>query len=139
MTNPSSALVDRLAAFDRVVEVGMGRRPDVVRRLAQRDVTVVVTDIVDREVPAGVQFVVDDITAPDPSVYDGADAIYALNCPPELHRPLRSVAREHDAVCYFTTLGGDQPAVPVEREQLPGGETLYRVRDEPPGDDPKAN
>ena len=139
MDNPRTALVDRLAVFDRVVEVGVGRRPDVARRLAQRGVTVVATDITEREVPAGVQFVVDNITAPDPGVYDDADAVYALNCPPELHRPLRTVAGDAGAICYFTTLGGDQPTVPVEREQLPSGETLYRVRENPPGDDPKAN
>lgn len=91
-----------------------------------------VTDVVRRDVPRALAFVLDDVTDPDPSVYADAEAVYALNCPPELHRPLRALAREHGAVCYFTTLGGDQPAVAVDREQLPGGETLYRVRQDGP-------
>jgi uncharacterized UPF0146 family protein len=122
-----------LSRFDAVVEVGVGRRLDVAAALAERGVAVTATDVVEREVPSAVQFVVDDVTDPDAGVYADADAVYALNVPPELHRPLRAVARDHDAVCLFTTLGGDQPAVPVDREQLPGGETLYRVREDGPG------
>ncbi|ACV46443.1 MULTISPECIES: UPF0146 family protein [Halomicrobium] len=132
MNDPRSPLVDRLADFECVVEVGVGRRPDVARRLARRGVDVTVTDVVRRDVPRALAFVLDDVTDPDPSVYADAEAVYALNCPPELHRPLRALAREHGAVCYFTTLGGDQPAVAVDREQLPGGETLYRVRQDGP-------
>lgn len=136
MYDSRTALVDRLARYDTVVEVGVGRRPDVAAALAERGVDVTATDVVERAVPSPVRFVVDDVTGPDAAVYTGADAVYALNCPPELHRPLRAVAREHDAACLFTTLGGDQPAVPVDREQLPGGETLYRVHEDGP-DAPK--
>jgi uncharacterized UPF0146 family protein len=57
------------------------------------------------------------------TLYD-VDAVYALNLPPELHRPARDVAHAAGAECCFTTLGGDQPAVPVERVTLPR-ETLY--------------
>jgi len=131
--DPRRALADRLSAFDRVVEVGIGRRPGVAAGLAERGVDVTATDVVEREVPTGVDFVRDDVTAPAPAVYADAAAVYALNCPPELHRPLRVVAADAGAVCYFTTLGGDHPTVPVEREQLPGGETLYRVREDGPG------
>jgi len=38
------ALVDRLAGFERVVEVGVGHRPDVAAALADRGVSVTVTD-----------------------------------------------------------------------------------------------
>jgi len=122
------AIADRLAAYERMVEVGVGRRPDVAAALADRGTTVTATDVHERKVPPGVAFAVDDVTAPDLSLYADADAIYALNCPPELHRPLRDVARAVGADCLFTTLGGDQPSVPVTRESLPD-ETLYRVRD----------
>jgi uncharacterized UPF0146 family protein len=70
---------------------------------------------------------VDDVTDPDLAVYADADAVYALNCPPELHRPLVDVASAVDAACAFTTLGGDQPAVPVERRTVESS-TLYVVR-----------
>ncbi|ELY92595.1 hypothetical protein C483_07599 [Natrialba hulunbeirensis JCM 10989] len=113
-----------LAAYDRLVEVGIGRRTDVAAALAERGCTVTATDIYDRDVPEGVRFVHDDIVDPDPSIYADADAIYARNLPPELHRPARDVAREAGADLLFTTLGGDQPAIPVERRTIETG-TLY--------------
>ncbi|MFC7044474.1 UPF0146 family protein [Halobacteriaceae archaeon GCM10025711] len=120
----SAALVDALAGYDRLVEVGIGRRTDVAAGLVAAGATVTATDVVDRSVPDGVRFVRDDVTAPDPSVYVDADAVYALNLPPELHRPTWDVARESDAAFLFTTLGMDPPTVPVERRTLPV-ETLF--------------
>ena len=124
--NPD-AIIDYLATYERVVEIGIGRRPDLARALAERGATVTATDIYDRDVPAGVTFVRDDIVDPEPSVYADADAIYARNLPPELHRPALEVARTVDAAFVFTTLGGDQPAVPVERKTIDSG-TLYVAR-----------
>ncbi|WP_369335349.1 UPF0146 family protein [Halostella sp. PRR32] len=136
MSRPSTdALADRLARYERVVEVGIGRRTDVARTLADRGVTVTATDVRDRSVPDCVSFVVDDVTDPDPTVYADADAVYALNAPPELHRPLRDVADAADAALFFTTLGGDPPSVPVDRETVPG-DTLYRARGTGPGAPP---
>ncbi|MFB6172263.1 MAG: UPF0146 family protein [Haloarculaceae archaeon] len=125
MQETRDAIADRLAKHDRLVEVGVGNRPDVAAVLAARGARVTATDVGARTVPSGVRFVVDDVTDPDPSVYADADAVYALNCPPELHRPLWSIARRVDAACLFTTLGTDPPAVPVDSETVPG-ETLYR-------------
>jgi uncharacterized UPF0146 family protein len=122
-------LVERLASVDSVVEVGVGNHPDIAGRLASRGVDVTATDIVERTVPDGVAFVVDDILDPDHSVYAGYDIVFARNLPPELHRPTLAVADAVGAAFWFTTLGGDPPTVPVEREQLPGGETLYRAKD----------
>jgi hypothetical protein len=109
------------------VEVGVGQRPEVAAALADAGKRVTATDVHPREVPAAVDFERDDVVDPDPAVYRDADAVYALNLPPELHRPTLDVARRHDAAFLFTTLGGDQPAVPVERETLPG-ETLFVAR-----------
>ncbi|MCG1001964.1 MULTISPECIES: UPF0146 family protein [Halobacterium] len=122
------AVVDVLAAYDRLVEVGVGRRPDVAAELAARGRDVTSTDVHECEVPEGVAFVRDDVTDPEPSVYAGADAVYALNCPPELHRALVAAAAKAGAACLFTTLGGDQPAVPVERRTVASG-TLYVARE----------
>ncbi|UPM43051.1 UPF0146 family protein [Halocatena salina] len=122
------ALVDRLASYETVIEVGIGARTDVATALANRT-EVIAVDVQECSVPPGVTFVRDDITAPQSEVYTTGDAIYALNCPPELQRPLWSIARDVDADCLFTTLGND-PALPrVESETLPG-ETLFRVRTE---------
>ncbi|MFD1511793.1 UPF0146 family protein [Halomarina rubra] len=123
------ALVARLARYDRLVEVGVGNRPDVASALAERS-TVTATDVHDRPVPSGVRFVRDDVTSPDPSVYRDADAIYALNLPPELHRPVGELARRYGADFLFTTLGGDPASIPADAETLPG-ETLFRARDTP--------
>ncbi len=125
------ALVARLGGFDRVVEVGVGSRPDVAAGLAARGVSVTATDVRDRSVPAIVRFVRDDVTDPDRRVYARADAIYARNLPPELHRPVGELASDVDAAFLFTTLGADPPTVPVERETLPGT-TLFVAESQPP-------
>jgi len=127
LTETRAALVERLGSFDPLVEVGIGNRNDVAAALAEEGHTVTATDVHDRSVPDGVAFVRDDVTDPDESVYEDAETVYALNSPPELHRPLMELGRAVDAAVLFTTLGADQPTVPVERETLPG-ETLYRVR-----------
>jgi uncharacterized UPF0146 family protein len=121
-------VVDVLDDYAQLVEVGVGKRTDVATALADRGHSVTATDVHARDVPNGVKFVLDDVTDPDISIYDGADAIYALNCPPELHQPLLDVAKRVDAACLFTTLGGDQPAVPVERRTVENG-TLFVARE----------
>jgi hypothetical protein len=132
VSDAKTALADRLARHDRLVEVGVGRRPDVAAALAERGREVTATDVHERPVPDGVRFRRDDVVdasrRDDPGPTYHADALYALNCPPELQRPLVDVARAVDAVCYFTTLGGDPPVVPVARETLPD-DTLFVARE----------
>ncbi|MCL7417373.1 MAG: UPF0146 family protein [Halalkalicoccus sp.] len=118
------ALLAELAAYDVLIEIGVGRRTDVARALADAGRRVTATDVYPREIPPGVDFVLDDVTDPDLGNYADADAIYALNCPPELHRPIRDLARRVEAEFLFTTLGGDGPAIPVSRRTLPA-ETLF--------------
>jgi len=130
MTTAREALVDRLRDYDRLVEVGVGRRPDVAGALVERGCAVTATDVVERTVPDEVGFVLDDVTDPDRSVYADAGCVYGRTLPPELHRPAWAVARESGADFLFTTLGGDQPQIPMDRETLPEGETLFRARDD---------
>lgn len=127
---PTDALATYLARYDRLVEVGVGRRTDVASALVDRGADVTATDIYPRQVPDGVRFVRDDIVArsrEDPGPLYAVDAVYALNLPPELHRPARDVAHAAGADFCFTTLGGDPPTVPVERVTL-DGETLFVSR-----------
>jgi uncharacterized UPF0146 family protein len=128
--SPSATLTDalatRLARFASPVEVGIGAWTDVAARLAE-ETSVMATDIRFRTVPEGVTFIRDDITDPEMTIYAGADALYALNLPRELHRPTRAVARAVGATFCFTTLGGEFPAIPTEAETLPAGETLFRA------------
>lgn len=130
-TATTRALVDRLAGFDRVVEVGVGHRPGVAAGLATAGVAVTATDVRNRPVPEGVRFVRDDVTDPDPRIYSGADAVFARNLPPDLHRPARDVAHTVDAPLLFTTLGGDPTTVSVDRETLPRT-TLFVADSQPP-------
>ena len=126
-TEANVALVDRLARYDDLVEVGVGSRPGVAAALADRGRTVTATDVYERDVPADVLFVRDDVTDPDRAVYRGADAVYALNCPPELQRPLSAAARTVGADCLFTTLGTDPAVVDAVPETLPDA-TLFRTQ-----------
>ncbi|MDX1744584.1 MAG: UPF0146 family protein, partial [Halobacteriales archaeon] len=96
-SSANEALVDRFSAADTAVEVGVGHRPEVAGELAATGTRVVATDIEPRPVPAGVTFVIDDVTDPDLAVYQAASLVYALRAPPELHRAIRSVARSVDA------------------------------------------
>ncbi|ELZ94848.1 hypothetical protein C440_07227 [Haloferax mucosum ATCC BAA-1512] len=111
-----------------MVEVGIGRESAVAAELAERGVEVVAIDVHEFPVPDGVRFVRDDVFAREelsnPGPYEDADAIYALNIPVELHRPTAHVARRVGADFLFTTLGYDEPSIPVSREALPG-DTLY--------------
>jgi len=118
------ALVDRLSAYDAVVEIGIGNRSVVAGALADRGVDVTATDLRDCECPPEVRFVRDDITDPEKAIYEGAGAIYGLNLPPELHRPAAMLATGVDSDLLFTTLGTDPPTVPVVRETIPG-ETIF--------------
>ncbi len=123
---PERTILEHLGRYDQLVEIGIGRRTTVASGLAKRGNAVTATDIVDRraEVPPAVTFVVDDITTPNHTIYEDAEAVYALNMPPELHRPTLEVASRVNADFIFTTLGGDPPVVPVERHSIPL-DTLY--------------
>ncbi len=120
------AVVATLASATTVVEVAIGKRTDIAAALADRGVAVMATDVRDRTTPEGVRFVRDDLTDPDASLYRGAEILFAQNLPAELQRPTLELAETVGAKFVFTTLGGEQPAVPVVREAVPG-ETLYRA------------
>lgn len=106
--------------------------------LAAAGVDVRATDIVDVDPPAGVRFRREDVTTVDDlDEFHRVDAVYALNCPPELHRPIRDLAVGLGVPFLFTTLGHDRPIVPVERETLLDQEdrpvTLYVAATDGPG------
>lgn len=123
-TPARDALVDRLADRQRLLEIGIGRRTDVAAALAAAGHDVLAVDVDDREVPEGVAFRRADATAIDPASLGPRDAVYALNLPPELHRPVADLADGLDAPLVFTTLGFDEPEVPVARESV-AGDVLY--------------
>ena len=128
-------LLELLAAYDTLVEVGIGRRTDLAEALLDRGATVTATDIEQCPVPDGVDFVVDDVTDPDRSIYTAAEAIYARRLPPELQRPTWELARNVGAACFFTTLGGDPALVPAETRTTAAGTVHVSLRGDP-GENP---
>jgi uncharacterized UPF0146 family protein len=162
VSQPRRALVEELAGFGRLLEVGVGDRPGVARALAERGSDVVAVDVAlgerapaaaegtataavdgslraveadvlalaaaaDAEGTAGVEAAVGPVG-------DGVDAVYACNLPAELQRPTVALADRLDAACLFTTLGFEEPTVPVRRRSLPGA-TVYVARGGPSGPD----
>ena len=126
--SPSDEILELLVDYDRVVEVGIGRDTALAAALVERGVSVTATDLYERTVPAGVTFVVDDVTDPDYEIYADADAIVARRLPPELQRPAADVAREVDADLYFTTLGADPAIVPAAVQQTTHGPVFVVTR-----------
>lgn len=132
-----------LDRFDRLLEVGSGDRLGVAEALADRGRDVIAIDVaVDDGDDGGTggsagslrvrrNDVISLADAHDPSDAIGADggidAVYARRLPAELQRPTVELARRLDADCLFTTLGFEEPIVPVERRSLPGS-TLYVAR-----------
>ncbi|WP_119817418.1 UPF0146 family protein [Halalkaliarchaeum desulfuricum] len=135
---PDGELADRLAGYDSLLEVGVGRRPGVAAALADAGCRVVAIDVdpdivavARAETPAGVTVIQADVVSladrkQFPSEYD-VDAVYARNLPAELQRPSLELARRVGADLLFTTLGFEAPVIPVERDHLDGG-VLYVVR-----------
>lgn len=124
MSRPTDPLiVRRLRDADRLLEVGIGDRGGVAAGLVAAGADVHATDVYPVSVPDGVRFRVEDVAAVEsPDSFHRVDVIYALNCPPELHRPIRKLAETVGAEFRFTTLGFDEPSIPVRRETLTEGD-----------------
>jgi len=143
------ALSAELAGHARLVEIGVGRRPGVARALARQgcDVAAVDVDIATSvrdaaahdSAPGTVRPIAADVTELAAAAADGAvpdalradgdarewDAVYARNLPAEIQRPTVELADRLDAACRFTTLGFEEPIVPVRRLSTAEGVTVY--------------
>ncbi|HMK68963.1 MAG TPA: UPF0146 family protein, partial [Stellaceae bacterium] len=83
-------ILSRYPAGARLVEVGVGRCPDVALLLKDK-FDLVCTDVTDPGI-TGLRFVRDDIFRPDASLYRGAALVYAIRPPPDMQVPLATVA-----------------------------------------------
>jgi len=147
------ALVDALDRYERLVEVGVGRRPGVALALADRGREAVAVDVevsdAARDAASETRgagdgslcVVAADVTAlataDGDSVRDalgfgssgaGFDAVYARNLPAELQSPTVALAERLDADCLFTTLGFEEPVVEVRRRSTESGSVVYVSR-----------
>jgi len=103
-------IVENYPSATKIVEVGVGKVPDVATELQRLlpACEVVVTDVAEPPKLSGqVKFVRDDITEPNLSVYEGATLIYAVRPPPELQPHLLEVARDVGADLLIKPLAGE--------------------------------
>ena len=145
------ALVDALGPYERLIEIGVGRRPEVARALADRGRAVVAVDVdvseaaraaAQTRTPDGgsLRVAAADVTAlaagdDDPRDVFGldaregeVDAVYARNLPAELQRSTVALAERLDAACLFTTLGFEEPVVDVHGRSTESGTVVYVAR-----------
>lgn len=95
----------------KIVEVGVGENPTVAQELRNRGFTVVVTDIEERSHDG---FILDDVTDPDPSIYNDASLVYSIRPPPELHKPLKDVAARAGADLLIAPFGNEESPLNYE-------------------------
>ncbi|HNS24618.1 MAG TPA: UPF0146 family protein [Methanobacteriaceae archaeon] len=85
----SEYIIQHYSHAHRIVEVGVGRFYPVALDLQRRlKVNIIRTDIK----PCHQDVVQDDITHPDLKIYKGAELIYSIRPPEELHPYLQKVA-----------------------------------------------
>ncbi len=97
-------ILEFFPGLKRAVEVGVGRRREVLEELRSRGVQVLGTDIVPLPGVA-----VDDAAEPDLSLYRDAELIYSLRPPPELYPHLLRLARRTGAHLLIVPMSTDPP------------------------------
>jgi len=94
-------IVENYPHARKVVEVGVGKRREVLEELKERlEGEVVGVDIRGGEVR-------DDLFSPSLEIYRGAGLIYSLRPEPELYSPLKSLARRVGAELLIVPFSGD--------------------------------
>jgi uncharacterized UPF0146 family protein len=90
-------LADFIAGrYNNTAEIGIGHFPDVAFALLNRGISVFATDIRTFQYH-GLHTVVDDITLPDLSLYDGIDLLYSMRPPPEIVTYMERLANKISA------------------------------------------
>lgn len=109
-------VVEEYPAGASIVEVGVGRRDEAARRLVEEGYDLTATDLRDvrDEVADAVGFVRDDVRQPEASVYEGAELVYALRPPYEIHGAVADVARSVGADLLLAPLPDEGVAVEAE-------------------------
>ncbi len=90
-------IFENYSSAEKIVEVGIGRTTTIIEKLRQKlpESELIATDVRKVPVPENVEFVLDDVTDPDPDPYRNADLIYSLRSPPEFHSSLLNLAEEN--------------------------------------------
>jgi len=102
---------------ETIVEVGVGERDGVACTLVQEGYNVTVTDVRNHRelgIDEGLDFVRDDVTQPDSSVYQDSDLIYSLRPPYELHGAIEELSQEVGASLLIAPIGDETGSVGAE-------------------------
>jgi uncharacterized UPF0146 family protein len=91
---------------DKVVEVGVGGRPEVALLLKDM-IEIVVTDIIDLEY-AGLRFFRDDIFDPNIGIYKNASLIYSIRPPIDIQEAMANIAEEVGADLLIRPFGNEK-------------------------------
>lgn len=113
----TESAIDLLGRPETAVELAIGNRDEFAVTLAAEGVSVVATDIAPCETSDAIQFVRDDLRDPEMALYEAADVLYARRLPAELQAAAAALAERVACPLYFTTLGFEEPVIPVERIQ----------------------
>jgi len=100
---------EKYPAGARVVEVGVGRCPDVALLLKDH-FDLVCTDVTDPGNP-GLRFVRDDIFRPDRRLYSGAALVYSIRPPPDLQPSIAEVAAVAGADLIIRPFSSEQASL----------------------------
>jgi len=102
-------LIDFIAArYRSAAEIGVGHFPDVALRLRRNGLNVIATDI-RPYAHAGLNVFIDDVTAPDLSLYQGIDLIYSMRTPAELSPYITGLAKTISADAIIKPLSSEYP------------------------------
>jgi uncharacterized UPF0146 family protein len=100
----SRYIIGNYARASKIVEVGVGTFPRVARDLKEHlNLNIVMTDIK----PSHEGIIQDDICHPHLKIYDGAELIYSIRPPEELHPCLVKVAELAGSDLIIKTLSTD--------------------------------
>jgi hypothetical protein len=131
-----SYVVKNYRGARKIVEVGIGRFRSVALEISERlpnaDLVVVDNDPkVIAEVKGccpSLKAVLNDVMRPTTKVYDGADLIYSIRCPPELLPCLTKLADDVQADLIILPLHEDAPSVGEFQPVTFGGVRFYLKR-----------
>jgi uncharacterized protein len=102
-------LIDFIAKrYNSAAEIGVGHYPDVALGLRRNGVNVIATDIRQYE-HEGLNVFIDDVTAPDLSLYQGIDLIYSMRTPAELAPYITGLAKTISADAIIKPLSSEYP------------------------------
>lgn len=100
-------MVDFIAGrYASTAEIGIGKFPDIALALLNKGMKIFATDIKPFKY-RGLEIIVDDVTQPDLSLYEGIDLVYSMRPPPELVPYMQRLANKISAGLIIKPLSSE--------------------------------